>query len=337
MQIRGLHKNIYKLSNYTLSQEKLTQHQKKYAEPVNAWKKLKSENVSDATCQDILKISRATFYRYHRRLRDLSKGILPPTKRPHHLRKHTWGEAEKKLILRLRRENPTYGKAKIAILLGRDHGLRLSESTVGRILKHMMNKGFVTKSMSAPRMKRKRRFSKGHAQKWRYGLKAQKPGQMVQIDHMSVYKNQLSLKHFQAWDPTSKFIHANVYCHATSRTAKAFLIELIERAPFEITSIQVDGGSEFMKEFEDACCQLGIALFVLPPKRPQYNGGVERGNRILREEFYDSPRLLADSFGAIRFELHRALHKYNTYRPHFSLKGNTPLGYIQNVLLKEAA
>ncbi|OYZ36265.1 MAG: hypothetical protein B7Y25_07865 [Alphaproteobacteria bacterium 16-39-46] len=54
---------------------------------VESWKKLKSEGVSDKICQDILGISRATFYRYNTRLDEISKGILPPSKRPKNLRK----------------------------------------------------------------------------------------------------------------------------------------------------------------------------------------------------------------------------------------------------------
>ena len=52
-------------------------------------------------------------------------------------------------------------------------------------------------------------------------------------------------------------------------------------------SIQVDGGSEFMAEFEDACKELGIDLRVLPPRRPQRNGHVERANRTARIEFWN--------------------------------------------------
>ncbi len=50
-----------------------------------------------------------------------------------------------------------------------------------------------------------------------------------------------------------------------------------------------------MKDFEEACAELKLQLFVLPPRRPQWNGGVERGNRIFREEFYSRKDLLADS------------------------------------------
>jgi transposase InsO family protein len=329
MQIIGLHKNIYKLSSYALSQEKLEVHRKKYEPHVRQWQKLKSEGVSDETCQDIIGISRSTYYRDKSNLKNLEKGILPPSKKPKSPRKPQWGESEKQLVLRLRRENPTYGKAKIAVILKRDHGLTLSESTVGRILKHLMNKGLVQKSLSAPRQKRKRRF-KGHAQPWRYGMKVTKPGQMVQIDHMTTSKNSVSVKHFQAWDPKSKFIHGNLYSNAKSRSARKFLLELIQKSPFKIESVQVDGGSEFMKEFEETCAEMNIKLFVLPPKRPQYNGGVERGNRIFREEFYSRKDIFSDSLHGLRYELSKALHKYNSYRPHFSLKGLTPMQYIHD-------
>lgn len=335
MQIIALHKNIYKLASYSLSQEKLEAHRIKYEKQVRDWEKLKSERVCDNTCKEIVGISRATYYRYRARLTELNKGILPPSKKPKSLRKPSWGEAEMQRVLSLRRENPTYGKAKIAVILKRDFGVCLSESTVGRILKHLMTKGLIQKSLSAPRQKRRRNFQK-HAQPWKYGVRPMKPGQMVQIDHMSVTVNQVTVKHFQAWDPKSKYIQANVYSNATSRTAKRFLFELIEKTPFKISSIQVDGGSEFMLHFEEACAELGIELFVLPPKRPQYNGGVERGNRTFREEFYARRDMTADSARAINFELQKAVLKYNSYRPHANLNMLTPLGYIQSTYLEAA-
>ena len=268
----------------------------------------------------------------------MEKGIVPPSKRPLKLNKPRWGESEKQLVLEIRRENPTYGKAKIAVIIKRDYEKQISESTVGRILSHLKEKGLIQKSLSAARSKRKRNFKKGYAKPWTFKeYEEMEIGERVQIDHMTVSKNSVYIKHFQAWDRRSKYIDANIYSNAKSSSAKRFLLDFVSNAPFKIKSIQVDGGSEFMAEFEDACKELGIPLIVLPPKSPKYNGGVERGNRIFREEFYANPNITADSIGAFGYELKKALQKYNTFRPHFNLNGLTPMQYINKSQLKVAA
>nr|WP_083906703.1 integrase core domain-containing protein [Octadecabacter arcticus] len=66
------------------------------------------------------------------------------------------------------------------------------------------------------------------------------------------------------------------------------------------------------------------SFIVLPPARPKYNGGVERGNRTFREEFYACRDLIADSISAMRFDLRKAVEKYNTFRPHHALNGTPP-------------
>lgn len=158
-------------------------------------------------------------------------------------------------------------------------------------------------------------------------MKSKQPGEMVQIDHMTAKKDGISIKH-KAWDPLSKVIIAEAYSNATSCTAKKFLLKVIETAPYTLKSVQVDGGSEFMKEFEEECSARQIALFVLPPRKPKYNGGVERGNRIFKEEFYYNRLIKCDSLGEVRNELKDALHKYKSYRPHSSLQNLTPYEYI---------
>lgn len=336
MQIKGLHKNIYRLYAYARTQECLDVYRKKHEDKAHRWEVLASEGVSTETAQEILGFSRATYYRIKKILRNLEKGISPPSKRPKKLNKPWWGEAELQLVLMVRRENLTYGKEKIARILKRDHGQTISESTVGRIITHLKAKGLITNSPSALRTKRKRNFN-GHAKPWTFKeYKTMVMGERVQIDHMTVTKNGIYFKHFQAWDRRSKFIDTAIFSNAKSSSAKRFLLDFARRAPYKILSIQVDGGSEFMAEFEDACAELGIPLIVLPPSKPTYNGGVERGNRTFREEFYSRPNLLADSIGAMRYELMKATQKYNTYRPHRVLKGLTPLEYI-NINILQAA
>lgn len=332
MQIKRLHKNIYKLYAYSRTQICLEAYRKKYQARVELYEKLASEGVTEDTIYEVVGISRATYYRHKRILHDINKGIVPPSKKPRRVNKPKWGESHKKLVLQIRRENPTYGKEKITIILKRDHGQTISESTVGRILGHLKEKGLITKSPSALRTKRKRIFNK-HAKAWEFkDYKTMGLGERVQIDHMTVTKNGATFKHFQAWERKSKYIDAKVYTSAKASSAKRFLIDFVKHAPFIVESIQVDGGSEFRCEFEVACAEMNIPLIVLPPKKPKYNGGVERGNRTFREEFYNRSDLLDDSVRGIQAELTKAVGKYNTYRPHRNLHGLTPMQYINTTL-----
>ncbi|WP_021826999.1 integrase core domain-containing protein [Holospora obtusa] len=64
----------------------------------------------------------------------------------------------------------------------------------------------------------------------------------------------------------------------------------------------------------------------MPPKKPEYNGGIERGNRTFREDFRTD--FLENSVREMQAALSKALVKYNTYRPHRNLKGLTSMQYI---------
>jgi putative transposase len=64
MQIKGLHKNIYKLYAYARTQECLEAYRQKYQHPVQRWEKLDVEGVSLELRQEIVGISRATYYRH---------------------------------------------------------------------------------------------------------------------------------------------------------------------------------------------------------------------------------------------------------------------------------
>jgi hypothetical protein len=60
------------------------------------------------------------------------------------------------------------------------------------------------------------------------------------------------MKECHAWE--RKLGHLSAGFEATtSENAKKFLTDFHKNAPFKILSIQVDGGSEFMTEFEAEC------------------------------------------------------------------------------------
>ncbi len=62
----------------------------------------------------------------------------------------------------------------------------------------------------------------------------------------------------------------------TATTVAEFLETLEQRRPFPIRALQVHRGGQFADEFEQACQQRRLRLFVLPPRSPKLNGAVKR-------------------------------------------------------------
>ena len=146
--------------------------------------------------------------------------------------------------------------------------------------------------------------------------------------------NGLKIKEFRAVDPTTRISISRIYSSANAVYAREFLKEVIFELDFPIKSIQVDGGSEFMAEFEEYCEEQGIKLYVLPPRSPKMNGYVERTNETYRYEFWNVYEL-PDTIEEVR-KLHRKYErKYNCERMHQSLNYLTPMDYYYT--LKEKA
>jgi putative transposase len=315
-----------------LKDKKIKEKYKKYKK----FLELKNEtSLSLKRIKCLTEMSKSEFYRINKFLRNHSWANMErKSTRPKKFRQTAFSSEIRGKILKIRQENPTYGKDKIHAILIRDFKdlKNISASSVGRILKKFKEQGKITRSISAICKKKKRRFT-GYAKKWEFGKNIPKNiGEMIQIDHMSVTKNQRNYKHFAAICPTSKIILADVYTNATSFSARSFLQNCIKKMPFKIKSIQVDGGSEFMKYFEEECSHQSIPLYVLPPASPKYNGNVERSNRIFREEFYARKDVLANNIDEMRLDLQQSVKKYNEYRPHNNLKFKTPMEYYYNVM-----
>jgi len=135
------------------------------------------------------------------------------------------------------------------------------------------------------------------------------------------------LKHFSARDVVSRWDVVEVHARATSLAAARFLDVLLDRMPFRIAALQVDGGSEFAAEFELACQQREVPLFVLPPRSPKLNGAVERAHRTHNEEFY---QVVPESWSvsALNRQLQEWEQTYNCVRPHQALGYLTPQQFI---------
>ncbi len=285
------------------------------------------ENAS-LTCRHF-DISRQTFYRWKRRYRPhLLSTLESKSSRPKRLRPRTWTVEEIEAVRAMRERYPRWGKAKLQRLLA-GAGLRLSVSRVGRILAYLKRRGLLHEPPRRYISARKRLARRAHAVRKPPDYRAERPGDLVQLDTLDVRPApSWFLKQFTAHDVVSRWATLDLHDRATARTATSALEAVLDRMPFAVRAIQIDGGSEFMGEFEVACQARGIRLFVLPPRSPKLNGGVERANRTHAEEFYECTPLLRN-VPSVRSALARWETVFNTVRPHQALGYLTPREFLE--------
>jgi putative transposase len=327
MQQIGLPKAFYHFSIH--GPVSLSEKADRRLQVLDLWKALKQKGTKDSEVSQLLRVSRASLYRWKKRLEQQGlRGLEAKSRRPKHIRKPLWSLELIEKVQVLREQYPVWGKDKLVVLLQKE-GWRGSASTVGRIIGYLKKRRMLHEPpRGLVKVKKRVRIRPYAIRKPReYGVL--EPGDLVQVDTLDVrpLDGEL-LKHFTARDVVSRWDVLEAHRRATASTAVDFLDTLLARMPFPVKAIQVDGGSEYRAAFERACQLRGLRLFVLPPHSPKLNGRVERAHRTHLEEFYavipDDPRIE---------QLNIALYKweriYNQVRPHQALDYLTPKEYIQ--------
>lgn len=274
-------------------------------------------------------ISRQTFYRWKRRYDPLNLQTLESRSScPKRKRLPTWTTEQILAVKAMRERYPSWGKAKLRVLLARE-GVFLSVSRVGRILTYLRRKRALpvpTRRISARKYHRLRPYAVRKPREYRPIA----PGDLVQIDTLDIHPvPNKHFKQFTAHDVVSRYGVLELHERATARTATLALGAVLDRMPFPVRAIQIDGGSEFMADFEEACRDRGVQLFVLPPRSPKLNGCVERGNRTHTEEFY-AWTIAHPSVAGLTPALRDWEQVYNSIRPHQALGYLTPIEFLSD-------
>ncbi len=216
------------------------------------------------------------------------------------------------------------------MVLLRREGRQVSASMVGRILRDLKTRRVLKEPPRSYISARRRQQPRPYAVRKPKEYRIRDPGDLVEVDTLDVRPLPgVELKHFTARDVICRWDVVEAYSRATARTAASFLRTMLQRMPFEVRAIQVDGGSEFQADFEVLCREMGLKLFVLPPRSPELNGHVERAQRTHTEEFYEV--YLGDTdLKTLNPALVDWERVYNHIRPHQALHWKTPAEYLSD-------
>jgi transposase InsO family protein len=294
---------------------------------LKAWRALTGNGLSSHQAADALQIPRSTLYRWEQRLKSEGlRGLEDRSRRPKRCRRPQWSPELSEAVQKYR-EQYAWDREKLAVLLKQD-GWHTSASTIGRIMKRLKARGLLREPLRNGIQAYKRRVKRPYATRKPKDYTVQHPGDLVQVDTLDVrpLPNEI-FKQITARDMVSRWDVIEAFKSATAGNARRFLETLIERSPYPVKAIQVDGGSEFQAEFEQTCREKGIRLFVLPPRSPKLNGHVERAQRTHTEEFHD--RYMGElDLKSLNEAMREWEYVYNHIRPHYSLDLKTPAKYL---------
>ncbi len=250
-------------------------------------------------------ISRPTLRKWWRRYRTegidgLRSRSRAPKSSP--ARKALASEREKILTLRSKRK---IGARRIQNELDRLHGIHLGLATIHKVL---------SRSEVAPLKRRRREKS------WkRYSRPV--PGERVQMDTCKIASG---LYQYTAIDDCTRYMVVGLYPRRTAVNTLRFLHDrVLPELPFPVQRIQTDRGGEFFSHsVQEGLIEARIKYRPVKPRSPHLNGKVERAQRTVLDEFYDTVDLKQDN---LEDELHRYQHFYNWERAHGAHNGKTPM------------
>jgi transposase InsO family protein len=330
-------RGLLKLSEIALRfRYMVTQHAIHRAKVLTFW-----ETYGLAATKEAFGTSKPTLYRWRHELK-AGKGKLEslnPGSRAPQGRRHRVVDAQvTNFLVSLRQRYPRLGKDKLKPLLDQyclDENLKsLSASTVGRVLADLKRagklpaQGRVYLSGKTGRML-EHTTPKKRKKLRRKGYQPTNPGDLVELDTVSIFTNGVKRYVVTAIDLTSRFAFAYTYSTPSSRSATDFFKKFETVAPFTVKHVQTDNGSEFAKHFQEYTQTKEVPHFFNYPRCPKMHAHIERFNRTIQEEFTDYHRqALTEDIPSFNRQLMEWLVWYNTQRPHHAHGGVPPLASI---------
>lgn len=278
--------------------------------------------------KDAFNISRSTYFLWKKTFADKQgqlSSLVPHSTKPHHLRQMTYDPRLATFIKSIREQYGRIGKQKLEILIAA-YAIKIEvkpikATAIGKIIKRHRYY-----------FEGKRRYhrSRPGVLRIKKAPKEKIPG-YIEMDSIIVRTQGETHTFITAIDVATKYatcVHAG---NPSSRKSLELLMKLLAEYPVALRVIQTDNGSEFLGVFDQYCQDKSIPHLFTYPRSPRINGGIERFNRTIQEEFINRTDSLLLGSNEITTALHHYLDWYNEIRPHQSLGYLSPSRYQQSL------
>jgi transposase InsO family protein len=170
----------------------------------------------------------------------------------------------------------------------------------------------------------------------RKGTQAKEPGDIVQIDSLHLKEKGIKRYFIRAIDIYARVALAKENKRLNSANTKDFMTKLQSCFAYKIKSVQRDNGLEFYKHFEEYLKREKIKHYWNYPRSPKSNAYIERFNRTLREQFFNSYEGDLTDIEGVEQDLKDYLFWYNTKKVHQGLNWLTPFDLTERLMLQKS-
>lgn len=283
----------------------------------------KKEKNARATCRHF-GISPSLFYKWHNRFCQLGlRGLEDRSRRPQKLRQSNIPLEYIDLVRALRKRYPYFSKYKLEVILLREYNIKLSASTIGRII----SKYKLFFAMPYPAKKQRVKQARTRLPK---GFKVAKPGDLVQSDtkHIPFFGSKRYF--YVITDCLTKMASIHVSTSISSKQSRVAFEEVGKHIPYQISNSQNDNGSENLLELSKYLEKNNIKQYFIRPRTPKDNSFVERMIGTIEREFIQQGKL---TFNVKEQQelIDEWLDEYHNFRPHQSLGYLTPAQYYAKI------
>ncbi len=275
-------------------------------------------------------ITRKTLHKWLKRfMENRLEGLEEISRAPVKVRTRQISLEQRLRVKALRKSFPNYGKMKLVKIYAKKHQESISSWKIQKIIEEH---NLYPDKVKAKKQRRKQIQARSHKkQRITRLVRERKVNYLWHVDTVILTLSQGGYRYLlTAIDEVSKLAFARLYTTHTSRNAKDFLERLNYLTNQRMINLHHDNGSEFKKEFEEACRVLNIPQWYSRPHTPQDNSVLERFNRTIQEEFVDVTDIDPYFNEDFNQKLLDWLIEYNNFRPHQTLDYLTPLEYLDH-------
>ena len=222
-------------------------------------------------------------------------------------------------MIKLRKEFIHWSKIKLAVVYQARYGKKISSWQFQRVIEEF----------NLYPKRKKKSYAKNGAKKQLITMEIrQKAEDLFSVDTKILWLFGLKYYIITAVGHTGKLAYARAYRSHSSKVAADFLDKLEYLAGDNLAIILTDNGSEFKKDFDQACQKKKLQRYYSRVRTPKDNPEVERFNKTLIYEWLNDGHCCEDLDKFNRY-ITEFLIIYNNVRPHQALDYLTPLQYAE--------